>query len=49
MMADWMHIVSGQDAYMMADLKFEKYHVMMIRFIESMVKMHRNDLGANIT
>jgi hypothetical protein len=48
MMADWMHIVSGQDAYMMADLKFEKYHVMMIRFVESMVKMHRNDLCANI-
>jgi hypothetical protein len=32
---------------MMADLKFEKYRV-MIRFIESMVKMHINDLGANI-
>jgi hypothetical protein len=48
MMADWMHIVTGQDAYMMADLKFEKYHVMIIRFVESMVKMYRNDLGANI-
>jgi hypothetical protein len=43
-----MHIVTGQDAYMMANLKFEKYHVMMIRFVESMVKMHRNDLDANI-
>jgi hypothetical protein len=47
MMIDWMYIVTGQDAYMMADLKFEKYRV-MIRFIESMVKMHINDLGANI-
>jgi hypothetical protein len=43
-----MHIVAGQDAYMMADLKFEKYHMMMIRFIESMVKIYRNDLDANI-
>jgi hypothetical protein len=43
-----MHIVTGHDAYMMADLKFEKYQVMMIRFVESMVKIHRNDLGANI-
>jgi hypothetical protein len=49
MMANWIHIVTGQDAYMMTDLKFEKYHVMMIRFVESMVKMHINDLGANIT
>jgi hypothetical protein len=48
MMTDWMHIVTGQDAYMMADLKFKKYYVMIIRFIESMVKMHRNDLDANI-
>jgi hypothetical protein len=48
MMVDWMHIVTSQDAYMMADLKFEKYHVIMIRFVESMVKMYRNDLGTNI-
>jgi hypothetical protein len=48
MMVDWMHIVTGQDAYMMANLKFKKYHVMMIQFVQSMVKMHRNDLGANI-
>jgi hypothetical protein len=33
---------------MMTDLKFEKYHVMIIRFVESMVKIYRNDLGANI-
>jgi hypothetical protein len=48
MMTDWMHIVTGQDAYMMAYLKFEKYRVMMIQFVESMIKMHRNNLGANI-
>jgi hypothetical protein len=30
MMADWMHIVTDQDAYMIADLKFEKSQVMMI-------------------
>jgi hypothetical protein len=47
MLTNWMHIVT-QDTYMMTDLKFEKYHVMIIRFVESMVKIYRNDLGANI-
>jgi hypothetical protein len=34
MMANWMHIVTVQDTYMMADLKFKKYQVMMIRFVD---------------
>jgi hypothetical protein len=33
MMADWIHIVTVQDTYMMADLKIKKYQVMMIRFV----------------